>query len=187
MHHLVELGIGRHFREVAARAQHLALADEEHVDAGGPLLEGHPHHVELVQYVAAHRLLFGHPAQRLDLIPVAGSLLEAQIAAGGLHLAHQLAYHLLVLARQKQLGQLHLLGIFGLAHQPGHAGAGAALELVEQTGAGAVGIDRILALAHREDLLHQVQALAHRAAGGVRAEVLPFTLRAPRWTPMRGC
>ncbi len=131
LHHLVELGIGRHFREVAARAQHLALADEEHVDAGGPLLEGHPHHVELVQHVAAHRLLLGDPAQRLDLIPVTGGLLEAQIATGGLHLAHQLAYHLLVLAREEQLGQLHLLSILGLAHQPGHAGAGAAFELVE--------------------------------------------------------
>ena len=176
LHHLVELGIGRHFREVAARAQHLALTNKEHVDASSTLLEGDPHHIQLVQHVAAHRLLFGDPAQRQDLIPIPGCLFKAQIAAGRLHLAHQLANHLLVLARQKQLGQLHLLGIFGLAHQPGYARASATLELIEQTGTGAVGIDRIFALTHRENFLHQMQTLAYRAARGVWAEVLPLHL-----------
>ena len=140
------------------------------------MLEGDPHHIQLVQHVAAHRLLLGDPAQRQDLIPIAGRLFKAQITAGGLHLAHQLANHLLVLARQKQFGKLHLLGIFGLAHQPGYARAGAALELIEQAGTGAVGIDRILALTHRKNLLHQMQTLAHRTARGVRAEVLPLHL-----------
>ena len=65
---------------------------------------------------------------------------------------------------------LHLFGVVFLADQA-HAGCGAAADLVLQTGPRAIAVVAVLALAHLEYLLQEIQAVAHGAGAGIGAEV----------------
>ena len=64
----------------------------------------------------------------------------------------------------------HVAGVVLFRDQP-HARRGAAADLVLQAGPRAVAEIAVLALAHLEQLLHQIEAFAHRMGAGIRPEI----------------
>ena len=87
------------------------------------------------------------------------------------HARFQFLHHLLRIALQKALRVHHVQGVIRRADMA-HTGAGAALDLVQQTGAGAVGKNRVFAGAQAEYLLHQQHRLLDRPGTGVGSEIV---------------
>ena len=160
-------------------AQVAPAADEEDLDAGVAPVGRTGHDVQVAPLVA-DVLLFLHAAQAGDLVADLGGLLVAQLGRDALHLFYPGVDHRPAPALEEHHRVVDIDGVFRGAHVA-DAGRGAALDLVLQAGPGAVPEEAVLALAHAEQLLQQVQALAHGAAAGVRSEVA--SLAAPR-TPV---
>ena len=111
-----------------------------------------------------------HIRQSRHLVAQLCGLFKLQLLRVGHHARLEAAHHVLRLAAQKALGIGHVLRIVGWLNVP-HAGAGAALDLVQQAGPCAVGEYRVLAGAQAEHLLHQQNRFLHRPRARVRAEV----------------
>ena len=47
-HHFTQFGTARHFREIAAAAEHFALANKQHVHAGHSGVKGHADDIKIV-------------------------------------------------------------------------------------------------------------------------------------------
>ena len=106
----------------------------------------------------------------LYLIAQLGGPLVGQRGGGPLHIVGESHQQLPRLALQKQLGMTHLLRVVRGADQT-HTGPGTALDLILQTGSGAVAKVAVLTLAHAEHFLQKMQGLAHRAGAGIGPEV----------------
>src|SRR5262249_56769418 len=72
-----------------------------------------------------------HRRERGETVAVDGGALEVERGGGFLHLRRQLVFHRLALARQERVRLAHQLTVFGEIDLA-RAGAGAALDLVEQ-------------------------------------------------------
>lgn len=115
------------------------------------------------------RLLVLHGRERRNAVPVEGRLFEGP---GFGSLPHALFIVLDDVARaplQKGGGPLDVLRVLLLRHGP-HAGRRTAADLPEQAGALPVGKDRVLAGSEAEDLLHDLDRLAHGRPVGIGPE-----------------
>ena len=115
-------------------------------------------------------------AQRLYLVAINRGLFEGQGHGGLFHGFGQALDHLVLLALEEHGGQLHVLGVI-LGGDKADAGTAAAVDLVQQTGPGAVGEDRILAGAQVEGLLQQVDGVPHHRGCREGAVVVGLAVR----------
>jgi hypothetical protein len=172
-HALVGLG------EVGPVAPVLPVAEEEHLDAELPGLLVEGEHVRLLDGLGVHALRALDGGERGEPVPVAGGALELELLRGRLHLAHQPVLDRVRLAREERLrlgGQRRVLVEGDL---PG-AGAGAALDLVEQAGPSAVLVIAVGAGAQQEGALERVHRAVHRPDAREGAVIIPPAVpRAP--------
>ncbi|MNN33063.1 hypothetical protein D3C81_1468010 [compost metagenome] len=122
-----------------------------------------------------HALLVLHPTQQRDLVTQLGGTLEVEGGGGRLHGATQFVGQHIAAPLEEQHRTTHVLGVL-LAVDQADARPLAALDLVLQAWPGAIPEIAVLALAHLEGLLQQVEALADRQATGVRTEIAPLLL-----------
>ena len=122
--------------------------------------------------MAVHVLACLQRADRRHQVAQARGLLEFQPGTGLLHGGAEFAGQFVAAAVEEQRGLADRFGVVGLGHQA-HARPAAAPDLVLQAGPRAVAEHAVLAVADAEQLLHQVQRLAHGGDAGVRAEVAP--------------
>jgi len=123
-------------------------------------------------------LSFLDPAQRRNLIADTGGLLIFQRGGGFLHAGHQPVDHGTVAAFQKQHRVSHVLGVVFRA-DIADAGGGAAFDLVLQAGSGTVAEEAVLALAHPEEFLQQMQTLPDGTGAGIGTEIAPLAALRP--------
>jgi hypothetical protein len=127
---------------IGAVAPILERAEKEHLDAALSAFLGQAEHIRLVDALRIDALGLGDEAHGLDAVTEAGGTFEVKFSGGGLHLAGQFGLHRLTLAVEKILRLLDEFAI-GPRRDIVHAGRGAALDLIEQAGPGAVGIDAV--------------------------------------------
>ena len=88
-HHFSQLSAARHFREIAAAAEHFSLANEQHMHAGHAGIEGHADNVEIVTGIR-DKLFLSDSAHRLDLVADPRSFFKLKRGAGFFHSRNQL-------------------------------------------------------------------------------------------------
>ena len=124
-----------------------------------------------VGVAAVDKLAALHQTERLQLVAVARGFFKLQIGGGLLHFVLQsLAQHIGA-AVEKSGGFFHC-GAVVVCRNRAHARRGAALDLVQQAGALAVGKHAVFAGAQLEHFLQHLDAVAHRVAIGIGAEIL---------------
>ena len=128
--------------------------------------------------VAADILAFLDAPEGGDLVAQDRGALEVQGGGSGLHGRRQIIDDLTGAAIEELDGVVHVRGVVGRADQ-GDAGPAAALDLVLEAGARAGAKEAVLALAHRKQLLQELQGLAHRRGAGVGPEEAPRPLARP--------
>ena len=146
-----------------------AAAHHRQVHAGTPALHPHRQDVRVVIRLRLHRLLVQHLGQRRNLIAHFCRLFELQRRGVRLHARLQVLQQGLRVALQKGLRVAHVLHIV-LRRDQAHAGPGAALDLVQKAGPGAVAEDRVFAGAQAKHLLQQLYRLLHRPGAGIGSE-----------------
>ncbi len=119
---------------------------------------------------AGDELLFTHLAQSADLVTINRGLLIILALGRRIHARNQPLDRLVVLALQKQLGAVRVLGVVCSAHQT-NARRGATTDLIQQTGTRAIVEHAVGARAQPEYLLQQLHAFAYRAGIGKRTEI----------------
>ena len=165
-------------REIRSVPQVAAAAHHGKVHAGAAALHAHREDVHILVIHRLDGLLVQHARQRLDLVAHLGRLLKFELVGTRHHARLQRLQQLLRFAAQQRLGMLHVGGI-GLRRNQVHAGPGAALDLVQQAGPGAVGKHRVFAGAQPKDLLQQLDGFFHRPGAGVRAKVAVLFVHRP--------
>ena len=119
------------FGEIGAIAPVLPGAEEEHLDAAEAAGLMHGEHVGLLDAARIDALMRLHRRERGEPVAVDGGALELERAGGFLHFRCQRILHGLALAGEKRIRFAHELAVFGKIDLA-RAGAGAALDLVEQ-------------------------------------------------------
>ena len=147
------------------------------VHTGAPALHFHSQDVDIAVGHVVHRLLVQHVGQRRYLVAQFRRLLKLQPLSVRHHARFQFVQYILCVALQKALRIDHVQGVVRRADMA-HARAGAAFDLVQQTGTGAVGENRVLAGAQAEHFLHQQHRLFDRPGTGVGSEIVVFLLHA---------
>jgi len=156
--------------KVGAVAEVAAAAHHGQVHAGAPALHAHGEDVHVLVGRRFHGLLVQHARQSGDLVAQFGGLFEFELVGVREHARFEFLQQLLRLAAQQRLGVLHVLRV-GRGRDRAHAGARAALDLVEQAGPRAVGKHRVFTGAQAKHLLQQLDRLFHGPAVRVGAEV----------------
>jgi len=162
-HFLVKLGheagqhlVLRHFvgvdGEEAAMAPVLAAANEEGLDAHCATLLRQCENVGVAKAFSIDRLAALNEGQRLEAIADDGGLLEIHRIGRSLHRGAELLLHLGRLATQEILRVADQFGI-ALRVDAIDAGGRAALDLIEQAGARAIGEEAVGAGAEQKELL----------------------------------
>jgi len=147
-----------------------AVAHRHHHHAATGGMRRGDDHVELLG-AAGDGAMLPHPVQRGDLVAQACRQLELQLACRLLHLHAQLMRQLVAPPFQQARRLCYVVGVILPGNQL-HAGRRAALDLVLQAGAAAVGEERIVAGPQQEQLLQGLQGFPHRAGAGIRPKVL---------------
>ena len=163
--------------EIGPVAQMPPATHHGQVHAGASALHFHSQDVDIAVGHVVHRLLVQHIGQRRDLVAQFRRLLKLQPLSVRHHARFQFVQYILCVALQKALRIDHVQGVIRRADMA-HARAGAAFDLVQQTGTGAVGENRVLAGAQAEHLLHQQHRLFDRPGTGVRSKIVVFLLDA---------
>ena len=166
---LVLAGVAAVRRLQRARTEVLSVADDEqldHRDAFACACRDDIH----VSPDAGDVLPGLHPPQICNLIAVTRGELEFQRPRCRFHAVHQLVDHLLALALEKHDGVTHVFAVCRLVDQA-DTWSGAALDLVLQTGPGAVLEERVLALADTKQLLKLTERATGRPCARERTEV----------------
>ncbi len=143
------------WRVVGLAAQHPGAAHKQHLDTGPARRHRRGHDIQ----VALHALdaLAGlHLLQLAQLVAVDGGFLVGKLGCGPLHVVGQAHHQFLGLAAQEQRRVLDLSRVLLRCHQL-DTGRGAAVDLVLQAGARAIAEEAVLALAHLEHFLQEVQ------------------------------
>ena len=122
-----------------------------------------------------HRLLVHDFGERSNLVAQLGRQLKLKQAGVVLHFALELGDDFLRLAAQKTLGVSNILRVIFSADMA-YAGRRAALDLVEQAGAGAVVKDRVFAVTQAKNFLQQQHGFFDRPGTGIGAEVMVLFL-----------
>ncbi len=163
-------------RKVRPVAQMPPTTHHGQVHTRAPALhfDGQDVHVLVGQCV--HRLFVQHAGQRRHLVAQLGGLFKFELLGMRHHTCAQCVQHLLCLAAQKLLRTGHVLPIRLGADQV-HAGAGAALDLVQQAGPRAIVEHRVLTGAQAEHLLQQQDGFLHPPGIGKRPEVVVALFR----------
>ncbi len=154
--------------KVAAR-QGAAAADEHDGDAGLAAFAGDADGVDVLAGDARDRLCRLDLPEHLDLVAQARRLLELELRRGFVHAPRQVVDDFVV-APVEHLGGVGDVLCVPLRRDEAHAGCGAAINLVLQTGTRAVGEKRVLAGPQPEQLLQQQQRLARGDGARVRPE-----------------
>jgi hypothetical protein len=149
----------------------LEVPKEEHLDAelAGLLVEGE--NIRLLDALGVDAL---HPLDRRergDPVPVAGGALELESLGGLLHLGPHPVLHGVRLAGEERPGRIRHGGII-LLGDLARAGAGAALDLIEQAGPGAVLVITVGAGAQQEGALQGVDRPVDRPDAGERPVII---------------
>ena len=158
-------------REIGAVAPVLAGAEEEYLDAGLAAFLVGGEDVGLLDRLGVDRLFRCHVGERPEAVPVFGGLLVLELFGGLLHQALVHAAHVLAFAAQEALGLVDE-ALVVLLRDLARAGAGAALDLVEQAGAGAALEDAVGTGAQEEGALEHVDRAVDGAGGGEGAEIV---------------
>jgi hypothetical protein len=158
-------------RKVGAIAQVPAPAHHGQVDARLPAFDPHGQDVDIPVRHRLHRLLVPHIRKRGNLVAQFGGPLELKPLGMGQHAQFQRADHGLRLAAKEAAGVRDVLRVIGLGDVP-HTGAGAALDLVQQAGARAVGKHRVLARTQAKRLLQQHQRFPDGPRVGIGSEIV---------------
>ena len=157
-------------REVGPIAQVTSTPHHGQVDASAAALHPHGQDVDVFFLCGVHRLLVQHVRQGADLVADLGGLLVLHALGVRHHPSLQVVEHGLLLAQEEALGLAHVAAVVLFADQA-HAGATAALDLIEQTRPGAVVVDGVFAGAKHEHLLQQQDAALDRPGVRVRPVV----------------
>ena len=169
----------------AAPTEHPAATDVEDLDRGLEVVLDERHHVEILGRREHHLLGLERSPCREELVAEARRLLELLALGSGAHLGLQPAEHGPrvpgeELAHRLDVGSVRLVGD---ARRFGHAGAGAASDVVVQArplGARALVEERVRARPDGEHPGQRVEGVADRPGVAVRAEVAhALALRAP--------
>ena len=91
-----QIGIARHFREVAAIAQNLTLTNKQNLHAGHAELIGDGNNINVVMAIVGDKLFFNYRPYRLNLIANARRFFKIQLLTCLFHLLHQMIQHLLI-------------------------------------------------------------------------------------------
>jgi hypothetical protein len=138
---------------------------------------GHRDHVGIgLAAGGVDELLLAHRRQHAQAVAQQRGGLEIERGRGGVHLLGDPFGQRAGLAVQQLRGRADVARV-GFRRDELDARRGAALDLVQQAGARAVGEHGVLAGAQLEHLLQQLDALAHRVGIGVGAERLVVFLR----------
>ena len=156
-------------REPDAVAQQPSVAHEQALDAVVASAERHAEDVHVAAF-AMHVLVFLDAAQMVDLIPIPSRTLEGQGIGRGFHSGFELRQHVGAVAVQEEHRQSHVFGVAFSVDQT-HAGAAATLYLILKAGARTVLEEAVRAGANAEELLQDIQAVAHRRRAGEWPEV----------------
>ena len=169
--HVGRFGVQRQAGKEIPRAQADAVAEEQHTDAGQARFNAAGDHIH-VGIGPVHVILCLQLPQRGHLITQLGGTLELQRDTGLFHCRGQLVDHGAAATFQKHFGMPHIHRVIGHAD---HADTRrtAAADLIQQTRSRAVVKVTVLALAHLEQFLHQVEAFAHGVGAWIRAEITP--------------
>ena len=157
--------VGRHgpvgLREIGPVAPVLEIPEEEHLDAelAGLLVEGE--HVGLLDALGVDALHALDRRERRDPVAEAGGTLELHRFGRRLHLGAHPVLHGVRLAGQEGAGRIRHGGVI-LRGDLARAGTGAALDLEEQAGPGAVLVVAVGAGAQQEGALQGVHRPVHR-------------------------
>ncbi len=171
----LEVAVGA--RIVGAVAPVLAGAEEEHLDAGGAALLVDGEDVGLVDAARIDPLMPLGMRERGEAVAVDRRRLEVETLGCGLHRPLHLGAHGLALAGQERFRLLDERAVIAVRNHP-CARRRAALDLVEEAGAGAALVERVRAGAEQERALERVDGAADRLGRGERAEIA--ALPAPR-------
>ncbi len=174
-HDFVVVGARAPFHDEVFPSQQFAVADEEDFHASVALVPRQGDHI-LIECGGGDDLLpLGHLSQREQPIPHARGALEVQRLGRLADLAFQVTHHVFgpALHEFRQLRQHRQ--VFRAVHRA-DARSQAELEIEVQAGFGVRSRDFPVAGAVGEEPAQQVQRLAQRAGGGVRAEVAPAVL-----------
>ena len=159
--------------EVGAVAVVVATADEEDLYASlaGGLVGG-----DDVGVGEAGRVDHGGAldvGEAADTVADGGGALEFEVFCRQLHLAGEFLLDVAGLAAEEGFGLGDVVAVFG-GIDPADARGGAALDLVQQAGAGAVGENGVLAGAEQEHALHGGDGLVDGPGGGEGAVIAAF-------------
>ena len=124
-----------------------------------------------------HVLVLLDPSQVVDLVAQPRRPLELQGQRGGFHLGLELGEDVLALALQEHHCQTHIVGVSFAVDQP-DAGCATTTDLVLQARARAILEEALLAGPDAEQLLQDVETVAHGSGTGKGAEVPALSTRA---------
>ncbi len=157
-------------REIGAVAPVLAAAEEEHLDAGLSGLARGRDHVGLVDVLHVDVLPRLDVGEGPDAVAIGGGGLELQRRARRLHRGGEALADAGVAAREEILGLADVRRVV-LGRHAADARRAAALDLVQQAGAGARGERAVGARAQQERALQRIERAVHRAGRGERAVI----------------
>ncbi len=157
-------------REIGLIAPVLKGAEEEGLNARLPALHRQGEDVRLLEGARIDPLPRADVRHRRDAVAQHGGGFVIQPLRRLLHLPRQFRLHPVRAPGEKILGLLHQRVVFGDAHLA-RAGRGAAADLVQKAGPGAVGVNRIGAAADEKGLLHGADRPVHRPGVGEGAVV----------------
>ena len=164
-------------RKIGAIAEILARAHEEDLDAALPARAMHADEIGIADAGHVDVLVRLDGRHGADAVAQHGGAFVIHGFACRLHLLGQQALGLLGAAGQESARLIHQLAVFGLVHDP-HAGAGAALDLIEEAGPRADVEHAIGAGAQQKRALQHGERFIDGAGRGERPEIL--ALAGPR-------
>ena len=164
----------------------LARPVEEDLHTGLATIHGEGEHIGLFHAFRVDILRGTHSGNGADTISQACGLFEFEVFCRFFHICGQLFMQADHLAAQEVCRLIGQRLIVFLRNQV-DAGRGAALDLVQHAGAGALLEHGVLAGAQEEGFLQRVQRAGNRACAGERAEIVALMLfRAAIFQDLRG-
>ena len=159
----------RRSREERGAAEAAAAAHEHQGNTVLAVARGHGDDVGVVVASRGDDLLRLDDLQIGELIAQSRGILELESLRRGFHPAPEFLLDFIVAPFQHLDGRRGVPRV-GIRRDEADAGGRAALDLVLQTGPGAIGEVRVRAVAQAEQFLQLLQGLAHRAGRRVRTE-----------------
>ena len=160
-------------RPIGIIAPVLKGPEKEHLHAELPALVVNGENIGFLYRFRRGIALRLHERQGRQAIAEEGGTFEIKLFGRLVHVGLKVIAHGAGLARQKLAGIFHQLAI-GFERHLARAWAGAALDLVLQTGPRSGGIEAVRAVAQQKGFLQRGDGAAYRCRRGERAKIVPL-------------